>query len=77
MGVTTVSRNNQITLPRDIRELLEIQEGDRLILRTEGGKILIEKTEKSPVEDSFGIWRRGLTGKEYTRKIRVEWQQRG
>jgi AbrB family looped-hinge helix DNA binding protein len=46
MVVVKVTRNSQVTLPKEIREKLGINEGDIVEIRTELGKIVIEKIEE-------------------------------
>ncbi|MBP1357834.1 MAG: AbrB/MazE/SpoVT family DNA-binding domain-containing protein [Sulfolobus sp.] len=43
MEVVKVTRNYQITLPVAIREKLNISIGDRLVVYTDGKRIIIEK----------------------------------
>ena len=49
---TVVTRGNQITLTKEIREKLHIQEGDRLILNIQGGVLMVSK-KNSKVFDDF------------------------
>jgi len=44
--VVTVTRNAQITIPKDVREALGIEEGDRVIVRVEGDRAVIEKVSE-------------------------------
>ncbi|GAA6736437.1 AbrB/MazE/SpoVT family DNA-binding domain-containing protein [Thermus oshimai] len=37
-----LSRRGQITLPKEVREKLGLKAGDALLLRVEGGKIVLE-----------------------------------
>ncbi|MEJ5337135.1 MAG: AbrB/MazE/SpoVT family DNA-binding domain-containing protein [Thermus sp.] len=37
-----LSRRGQITLPKEVREKLGLKAGDVLLLRVEGGKIILE-----------------------------------
>lgn len=37
-----VTRKYQVTIPKEIREKLKIEVGDRLLIRIEGGKIVLE-----------------------------------
>ncbi|HDD69422.1 MAG TPA: AbrB/MazE/SpoVT family DNA-binding domain-containing protein [Candidatus Korarchaeota archaeon] len=46
MSIVTVTRNAQITIPKKIREALGIKEGDRVIMRIEGDKIIVEKVRE-------------------------------
>lgn len=43
MAETTITRNYQITLTKDIRDKLGLKEGDILIMNSEGERIIIEK----------------------------------
>jgi AbrB family looped-hinge helix DNA binding protein len=77
MGISAITRNFQITLPKDVREHLRIKEGDRVFVDVdEDGKIILNIVKKSPVDESFGIWKGEMGGIEYTRKLRREWVAR-
>ncbi|RLE78763.1 MAG: AbrB family transcriptional regulator [Thermoprotei archaeon] len=41
--IVKVTRKGQITIPKSIRDLLGIEEGDLLSVREEGGKIILVK----------------------------------
>ena len=41
--VQATKTNTFINIPKEIRELLDIQKGDTLLLKVEDGKIIIEK----------------------------------
>jgi AbrB family looped-hinge helix DNA binding protein len=43
MAIVTVTRNAQVTIPKKIREALGIKEGDRITMRVEDGKVVLEK----------------------------------
>jgi AbrB family looped-hinge helix DNA binding protein len=49
-----VTRNRQITIPGKISEELGIREGDRVIVRLEGNKIVMEKVRS--LKDLSGTW---------------------
>ena len=51
MVTVKVTRNSQITIPKDIREKLGIKEGDMVEMRIELGRIVIEKIEKDRWDD--------------------------
>ena len=78
MGTVVVTRNYQITLPKDVREQLDIRIGEKMISEVdEKGEIKIKKLGKSPVEAAFGIWEEmKTTGKEYEDNVRKEWRKR-
>jgi len=44
--VVTVTRNAQITIPKDVREALGIGEGDRVTVKVEGDRAVIEKVSE-------------------------------
>jgi len=46
-----VTRNAQITIPRDVREAVDIHEGDRVTMRVEGGRVVIEKVTEDVWSD--------------------------
>ena len=43
IGLTKVSAKFLITLPKNVREQLEIREGDSLVWASEDGKICVQK----------------------------------
>ena len=47
MEDTIVTRGNQITLTKGVREKLSIREGDKLVLNIEGGLLMISKKLRS------------------------------
>jgi len=47
MASVTVTRHSQVTIPKEIREVVGITEGDRVNMKVvEGNKIVIEKADK-------------------------------
>lgn len=77
MGLSAVTRNFQVTLPKDVRERLRIKEGDRVFVDVdEDGKIVLDIVKKSPVDEYSGIWKKETEGVKYTRKLRREWAAR-
>lgn len=43
MATATVTRNAQVTIPKKIREALGIKEGDKVTMRVEGNRVVVEK----------------------------------
>lgn len=43
LAIVTVTRNAQVTIPKKIREVLGIREGDRVTIRVEGERVVLEK----------------------------------
>jgi AbrB family looped-hinge helix DNA binding protein len=77
MGISKITRNYQVTLPKDVRELKNLKEGDRVIFAIEGDKIDIVKFDKATIRATAGLWK-GMkeTGVEYQRRLRKGWSKR-
>ncbi|OGI16102.1 hypothetical protein A3K63_02425 [Candidatus Micrarchaeota archaeon RBG_16_49_10] len=76
MGVTKVTRNFQLTLPKDVREMEKVNVGDKFIVTVENSDIVMKKLEGKLIERSFGSWGKGKLGVEFSRKIRDEAEER-
>ncbi len=78
MGITSVTRNYQVTIPKDVREIQGIKIGDKVVFSIEGDKVEVFKLKKEIAEKAFGSWKNepGKSGTEYVRKIRKEWDAR-
>ncbi len=77
MGISVITRNFQVTLPKDVRELSKIEEGDKVIVEVDdAGRIVMNPLKKSPVDDSFGAWEGEVEGVKYTNALRGEWGAR-
>jgi len=51
--MVTVSSRGQISIPADLRREMEIDEGTKLLVVSEGDNILLRKVDESTVKDSF------------------------
>ena len=69
----TLSSKNQIVIPREAREALQIKPGDKILIRVLHNKVLILEKPKSYRNALRGIMRRGY-GKGYLRKERASWE---
>ena len=77
MGISKITRNYQITLPKDVRKIVWLKQGDEVMLRIEDGNIIITKSAKDPIMATAGIWGDiGETGAEYQKRIRKGWSRR-
>ena len=78
MSITKVTRNYQITVPRDIREQAKIAEGDKLVITMENGEIKIKKFDEDSFKKAFGIWKdAGIKDSvKYVKDLRKEWEHR-
>ena len=78
MSLTKVTRNYQITVPRDIREQAKIAEGDKLVVTMENDEIKIKKFDEDVFKRAFGSWKdAGIKDSvQYVRKLRKGWEKR-
>jgi AbrB family looped-hinge helix DNA binding protein len=77
MAVSKVTRNFQITIPREVRELEDLHIGDRVVFVVENHKVHLAKVDDDIIRKTAGLWP-GMkeTGVEYVRRIRKEWRRR-
>lgn len=78
MSITKVTRNYQVTIPRDVREIIDINIGDDILVNVDDGEIRLKKLSyETAVEKAFGTW---ADIKEdsvsYVRKMRAESERR-
>jgi AbrB family looped-hinge helix DNA binding protein len=72
MPEATLSTKNQIVIPREAREALQLKPGDKLLISTVGGKIIVMERPRSYRAALAGI-ARGLYPKDYLKKERSSW----
>ena len=73
MAEATLSSKNQIVIPREAREALDLKPGDKLLVTVHGGKVLVLEKPKSYRAAITGI-ARGLYPKDYLKKERNSWR---
>jgi len=73
MAEATMSSKNQIVIPREAREALDLKPGDKLVVSTVGGRIIVIERPKSYRAALAGI-ARGLYPKDYLKKERSSWR---
>lgn len=71
MAEATLSSKNQIVIPREAREALQLKPGDKLIVSVHGGRIVIMEKPKSYHRAILG---RGSYPKDYLKKERESWR---
>ena len=76
MALTKVTRNYQITVPRDIREQAHIVEGDKLLITFDTGGIMLKKMNEDWFRKAFGSWRNVKDPVAYVREMRKGWAVR-
>ena len=77
MGIAKITRNYQITLPKDVREVKRLKEGDSVVFTIENDRVQLMKAEKDATSAAAGIWKRTKeSGVIYERRIREGWKKR-
>ena len=78
MALTKVTRNYQITLPKEMREIAHIKMGDTIIVdATEEAITLKKRSPKEILNSAFGIWKDMKEDSvTYVRKMRAESEKR-
>ena len=77
MGISKITRNFQVTLPKDVRELKHFKVGDEVLFVVDDDSIDIVKMDKEIIKAAAGLWR-GMKEDSlaYERRIRKEWEKR-
>ena len=75
ISVGSITSKGQITIPKEIRVLLDLKEGDKIIFTMEDGEATIRK---APAERLSKILRRHRPWKEdslkFQKRMRKEWR---
>ena len=74
VDVSSISEKGQVTIPKQVRDLLELKAGDRIAFVAEGSSIVLKKTRTKKLSD---ILSKQKSLKEdslsFQRKARSEW----
>ena len=68
----TLSAKNQIVLPREAREALQVKPGDKLVVVVRGNRVIVLEKPKSHHAAIRGLTR-GSYSKAYLKKERQSW----
>jgi AbrB family looped-hinge helix DNA binding protein len=74
VGISSISRKGQVTIPKEVRDYLGLKAGDKVVFTIEGSRVVVRKaSSKSLVEilESARSW--DIDALEFQRKIRREW----
>ncbi len=76
VSVGKVTSKGQVTIPKEIRETLGVNEGDKLIFLVEGDKVVLRKVGSEKLSDILSRRRPwGERGLEFQRRLREEWRR--
>jgi len=73
MAEATLSSKNQIVIPREAREALDLKPGDKLLIVVRGKDVLVLQKPKSYRSAIRGLGR-GVYPKDYLHKERESWE---
>ena len=76
MSLSKITRNFQVTIPRDVRELKDLHVGDKVIFMLNENRVELIKSNKDVVRAAAGLWNISETGVEYERRLRKGWKKR-
>jgi AbrB family looped-hinge helix DNA binding protein len=71
MAEATLSSKNQIVIPREAREALDLKAGDKVIVSVVGDRVIVLEKPKSYHRAILG---RGTYPKNYLKKERSSWR---
>jgi len=72
MAEATLSSKNQIVIPREAREALQVKPGDKLVVVVRGKRVIVLEKPKSHHAAIRGM-ARGVYSKAYLQKERRSW----
>ena len=77
MGISKITRNFQVTLPQDVREVKKFKVGDKVLFIINGEKVDVVKIDKNVITAAAGLWKdMKEDGLAYERRLRKEWAKR-
>lgn len=76
MGIAKVTRNFQVTIPKDARKMFNISVGDTLLVSPREKEVVIKKLDENPVDASCGIWKSAKDAVKFVREGRAEYEKR-
>ena len=77
MGIAKVTRNFQVTIPKDVRQAEGVMVGDTLLFTATEGKLEVTKMGRAALLKALaGTWKDRGTGVEYENRVRSGWKKR-
>jgi AbrB family looped-hinge helix DNA binding protein len=72
MAEATLSAKNQIVIPREARQALQLKPGDKILVVVRGDRVIILQKPKSHRAAIRGL-ARGVYPRDYVQKERQDW----
>jgi len=77
ISVSRVTSKGQVTIPKEIREALNLSEGDRIVYQTDGDRVYIRKAGGEKLSDILMRAKPlGELGLVFQRRLRGEWDRK-
>ncbi len=73
MSEATLSSKNQIVIPREARQALNLKAGDKLLVVVRGDRVILLQKPKAFHKAIRGL-AKGMYGEDYLREERESWQ---
>lgn len=77
IALSSVTSKGQITIPKEIREIMGLGEGDRVVFEMRDGVIYFRKVPRRKLSDLLiaqGSWKESSV--KFQRRMRQEWRRR-
>ena len=79
MGIAKITRNYQVTVPKDVRRIQDIKIGDTVLFAIEGDRVDFFKMNLNTIiKETAGIWKSTPQDSSinYVRRLRKGWMKR-
>jgi AbrB family looped-hinge helix DNA binding protein len=77
ISVSRVTSKGQVTIPKEIREALNLSEGDRIVYQTDGDRVYIRKAGGERLSDILLMAKPlGEPSLDFQRRLRREWDRK-
>ena len=77
MSTSKITRNFQVTIPQDIRQIQHLKEGDNVLFVSTDEEVIMKKASKEIIKACVGIWKNMKeSSADYISKFRKESEER-
>lgn len=77
VGISSISEKGQVTIPKEIRDALQLKAGDKVLFIERNDEVVLHKSKSKKLSEilaSQKSWKIGAL--EFQRKARREWSSR-
>jgi len=76
MAEVTLSSKNQIVIPKEAREALDVKPGDKLLVTVHNGEVMVMKRPAKYHLAIQGLVPQGFYGPDYWKEERASWKRK-